>query len=85
MTTQKFPTNIAEFLAVFASEEECRAYWFTMRWPNGFLCPHCDHGSSPVETCLHALRVATRHRSLLVLHLKEHASRYVSGSGQCFS
>jgi transposase-like protein len=25
----------------FASEEACRQYLFQLRWPEGFVCPHC--------------------------------------------
>ncbi len=29
----------AEFLRRYGSEEQCHA---AMRWPDGFVCPHCD-------------------------------------------
>jgi transposase-like protein len=25
------------------SEEDCENYLFNIRWPNGFICPRCDH------------------------------------------
>jgi transposase-like protein len=41
-----FPRNLMEFDEKFRTEEACREYLFTQRWPNGFRCPTCggDHG-----------------------------------------
>jgi transposase-like protein len=36
-----YPRNFAEFLAWFPDENACRDYLDWLRWPNGFLCPHC--------------------------------------------
>ena len=30
-----------EFVKQFSTEEQCRNYLFQLRWPNGFMCPHC--------------------------------------------
>ena len=27
----------------FSSEEACREYLTSLRWPDGFVCPHCKH------------------------------------------
>jgi transposase-like protein/Zn ribbon nucleic-acid-binding protein len=32
-----------EFINRFSSEEQCRAYLYKLRFPNGFLCPKCDN------------------------------------------
>jgi len=32
-----------EFEKFFNSEQSCREYLCQMRWPKGFICPHCDH------------------------------------------
>lgn len=40
---EDFPRNELEFHNRFHSEEECRKYFFKLRWPNGFVCPHCGH------------------------------------------
>jgi len=32
-----------EFEERFASEELCRKYLLQLRWPNGFVCPRCQH------------------------------------------
>ena len=37
-----YPANLMEFEARFASEEACRKYLFTLRWPDGFRCPRCE-------------------------------------------
>ena len=36
-----YPRDFQEFLAQFKDEDSCRSYLFTMRWPNGFICPKC--------------------------------------------
>ena len=43
MIREDFPKNELEFHAKFADEESCRQYWCEMRWPEGFICPHCGH------------------------------------------
>ena len=32
-----------EFEKCFNSEQQCREYLYQMRWPYGFICPHCAH------------------------------------------
>ena len=41
---EDYPKNQLEFAERFSTEEACRAYLFSLRWPNGFECPRC--GSS---------------------------------------
>jgi transposase-like protein len=36
-----FPRSIVEFQEQFATEEACREYLFSCRWPEGFVCPVC--------------------------------------------
>lgn len=38
-----FPKNLMEFEERFHSDEACRKYLFSQRWPGGFRCPICDH------------------------------------------
>jgi transposase-like protein len=38
-----FPKNLREFQRQFATEEACEAYLVTCRWPDGFVCPRCQH------------------------------------------
>ncbi len=39
---EQYPKDFQEFLAQFKSEEDCWNYVFTIRWPNGFVCPRCS-------------------------------------------
>lgn len=36
-----YPTTLAEFETMFATEASCREYLVKLRWPDGFLCPRC--------------------------------------------
>jgi transposase-like protein len=38
---EEYPRTILELERQFASEEACREYLFRLRWPEGFICPHC--------------------------------------------
>jgi len=35
-----------EFTTKFATEEQCRAYLYRLRWPDGFACPKCGNGKA---------------------------------------
>jgi hypothetical protein len=37
------PNDLPSFLARFGSDEQCRAYLFQARWPEGFRCAGCGH------------------------------------------
>lgn len=39
--TADYPRTFSEFIQRFDSEEACLAYVEKIRWPNGFVCPHC--------------------------------------------
>ena len=41
--TDDFPNNQAEFDKRFNNEQACSDYLFSLRWPNGFVCRHCNH------------------------------------------
>jgi len=42
-----FPATFEQFDAWFATEEACRRYLAQLRWPGGFVCPHCGaHGAT---------------------------------------
>ena len=41
---QKEEMNLMEFMERFKTEEDCREYFFKIRWPDGFRCPKCGHG-----------------------------------------
>lgn len=40
---QPYPSDLMEFEAQFGGEEACRAYLQRLRWPEGFVCPRCQH------------------------------------------
>lgn len=42
----EYPETIMEFRDRFATEEGCRAYIDTLRWPEGFVCPNCGASRS---------------------------------------
>jgi hypothetical protein len=40
---KNFPKDALEFQKSFATDEQCEAALFEVRWPNGFICPNCEH------------------------------------------
>ena len=38
---EDYPRTIQEFENRFSTEEGCRAYLVSLRWPDGFRCPRC--------------------------------------------
>src|SRR3954454_14043211 len=43
MLPDDMPEDMPSFLARFSTDEQCREYLFTARWPNGFRCAACGH------------------------------------------
>lgn len=43
MPRPPFPRNLHEFQRQFATEEACERYLAACRWPDGFICPRCQH------------------------------------------
>lgn len=39
---EQYPKTIFEFKKQFSSEDACREYLCHIRWPDGFVCPHCN-------------------------------------------
>src|ERR1035437_5857528 len=39
---EPYPKNQHEFDKLFADDDLCRRYLVAIRWPNGFICPHCQ-------------------------------------------
>ena len=39
--TQTYVMNLMELIEQFGSEDQCRAYLETLRWPNGPACLEC--------------------------------------------
>ncbi len=46
---EDYPRTLAEFEARFSTEEACRQYLMTLRWPTGFVCDRCG-GDKAWET-----------------------------------
>jgi len=40
---KEYPMTFREFIKRFSTEEQCREYLFELRFPNGFICPKCNH------------------------------------------
>jgi transposase-like protein/Zn ribbon nucleic-acid-binding protein len=43
---EDYPKTILEFEARFATDQACREYLASLRWPEGFHCPACDHAKA---------------------------------------
>jgi len=41
-----YPRTLMELERRFRDEDACRAYLFALRWPQGFVCPHCSSESA---------------------------------------
>ena len=35
--------SLNEFLSLYGTEDQCFDALYQLRWPNGFMCPHCGH------------------------------------------
>ena len=44
MARPPFPKSLRQFQSEFATEEACQQYLAACRWPDGFVCPRCEHG-----------------------------------------
>jgi len=40
-----YPRTMGEFDRWFVSEDRCREYLVSLRWPSGYRCPECESGS----------------------------------------
>ena len=40
---ERFPANLLEFEHHFPDEIACREYLVSLRWPEGMVCPSCQH------------------------------------------
>ncbi len=62
---EDYPATFEEFLQRFATEEDCVKYIRSVRWPDGFHCPHCGAGKCWEMKRLY-LRCAQCHRETSV-------------------
>ena len=44
---RQIPDNLLDFQRMFPNEEACLAYLEEVRWPDGFVCPHCKTHRPP--------------------------------------
>ena len=62
---EDFPKTLFELEERFATQEQCRAYLTSLRWPEGFVCPSCggreawpaQRGRLICTTCRHQTTV----------------------------
>jgi transposase-like protein len=40
--SEDYPRTVLEFERRFPDDAACRGYLFALRWPKGFVCPHCS-------------------------------------------
>jgi hypothetical protein len=38
-----YPRSTGEFQSWFATDADCLDYLEWLRWPDGFVCPRCEH------------------------------------------
>jgi transposase-like protein len=43
---EDYPRTILEFERRFATDQACREYLASLRWPDGFSCPACGHSKA---------------------------------------
>jgi transposase-like protein len=41
-----FPETFQDFMDQLATEDACRSYLASVRWPTGFVCPRCAHAAA---------------------------------------
>lgn len=43
---RQYPVDVIDFQDMFPSEQSCYEYLTLVRWPEGFVCPSCEHTES---------------------------------------
>jgi len=46
---QQEEMNMITFMEKFGTDEKCREYMYTVRWPDGFICPKCGGKEEPFQ------------------------------------
>ena len=46
MQAGELPRDLPSFLARFGTDAQCRAHLYAQRWPKGFCCAGCGHGTA---------------------------------------
>jgi len=61
----EYPRTLADFDRQLATEEQCRAFLVSLRWPGGFRCPRCSSREAwPTERNLMHCRQCGRQTSV---------------------
>ena len=63
----RFPDSLIAFQRMFPDDDACAAWLTSVRWPEGFACPHCghDHGWA-LRGKAHTFECARCHRQTSV-------------------
>ena len=72
--TRPFPSTLPQFQSVFPDEATCLALLSEHKWPDGFRCPECRHGSAWQSGTRFVCR-ACRHETSLTAGTVLHRSR----------
>ena len=55
-----FPESLPDFQRLFPDEAACAAYLERVRWPEGFICPHCANAGEPFRFSAHPGKLRCR-------------------------
>jgi len=65
MIDQDYPKTLLELEQRFKTESDCREYLCGIRWPDGFICPHCGGSEAwATERGLFMCKQCNRHISV---------------------
>lgn len=56
-----FPRSLPEFQRMFPNNEACINYLLKLRWPGGFVCPHCGSVGEPLRFAARPSVLRCRH------------------------
>ena len=48
MVDENMALSVLKFREVFPDDESCANHLAKQRWPDGFICPRCDHRQKSV-------------------------------------
>ena len=63
---EDYPHNVIDFDRRFDSEEAYTAYFVSLRWPQGFVCPECGGRRAWRRTRLAMLCASCRHETSII-------------------
>jgi len=84
-------TTMPQYNTLFATEQDCIAYLFHKRWPDGFHCPFCGRHQkeiAPAHTvvCRYCRKQSSITASTLMHGSKKNLSEWMQVAAQfCFS